>query len=40
MKKKSSTPDTRKKRLPKWIKIPLCILAGILVILLAYVIYL
>ena len=40
MKKKSSMPHAPKKKLSKWVKIPLGVLASILVILLAYVIYL
>ena len=40
MKKKSSIPHASKKKLSKWVKIPLGILTAILVILLAYVIYL
>ena len=40
MKKKSSIPHATKKKLSKWVKIPLGILTAILVILLAYVIYL
>lgn len=40
MKKKSSIPHAPKKKLSKWVKIPLGVLAAILVILLAYVIYL
>ena len=40
MKKKSASKSTCKNKLSKWIKIPLGILAGVLMILLAYIIYL